>query len=68
MRWSVTAVKAGPYKLDWRVNAGLDGNARAVLSDGSDQVPRGTFSGEISAKAPDVRIADDGRTVISGDR
>jgi hypothetical protein len=68
MRWSVTAVKAGPYKLDWRVNAGLHGNARAVLADDGDQPPRGTFSGSISARVPDVRIAEDGRTVISGDR
>jgi hypothetical protein len=68
MRWSVTAVRAGPYKLVWRANAGLDGNARAVLADGSDQVPGGTFTGEISKAAPDVRIADDGRTVISGER
>ena len=68
MRWSVTAVKAGPYKIVWRANAGLDGDARAVLADGGDQVPGGTFSGEISREAPDVRIADDGRTVVSGDR
>ena len=68
MRWSVTAVKEGPYKIAWRVNAGLDGNARAVLADGGDQIPRGTFTGTISDEAPDVRIAEDGRTVISGDR
>ncbi len=68
MRWSVTAVRPGPYKIDWRVNAGLDGNAKAVLADGGDEVPGGTFTGRISAGAPDVRIADDGRTVISGDR
>ena len=68
MRWSVTAVKEGPYKIDWRVNAGLDGNARAVLAGGGDEVPGGTFTGTISDAAPDVRIADDGRTVISGDR
>ena len=68
MRWSVTAVKAGPYKLAWRVNAGLHGSARAVLADGGDQRPGGTFTGSISARAPDVRIAEDGRTVISGDR
>jgi hypothetical protein len=68
MRWSVTAVKAGPYKIDWRVNAGLDGNAKAVLADGGEQAPGGTFTGTISDEAPRVRIAEDGRTVVSGDR
>jgi hypothetical protein len=68
MRWSVTAVRAGRYKIDWRVNAGLHGNAKAVLADGGDEVPGGTFTGTISDVAPDVRIADDGRTVVSGDR
>jgi hypothetical protein len=28
--WKVTAVKAGPYKLSWRVAAGLNGKAKAV--------------------------------------
>lgn len=68
MRWSVTAVKEGPYKIDWRVNAGLHGNAKAVLAEGGDQVPGGTFTGTISDEAPEVRISDDGRTVVSGDR
>lgn len=66
LRWSVTAVKAGPYKINWRVNAGLHGKARAVLA-GGDQVPGGTFTGSISDRPPDVRIAEDGRTVVSGD-
>jgi hypothetical protein len=68
LRWSVTAVKAGPYKLDWRVNAGLDGNAKAVEGGGGDEPPTGSFSGTISDEAPDVRIADDGKTVVSGNR
>jgi hypothetical protein len=60
--WSVTAVKAGPYKLDWRVAAGLDGKAKAELAAGG--VPRGTFRGRISSEAPDARVADDGETVV----
>jgi hypothetical protein len=68
MRWSVTAVRAGPYKIDWSVNAGLHGNAKAVLAEGGNQVPGGTFTGTISDEAPEVRISDDGRTVVSGDR
>jgi hypothetical protein len=67
-RWSVTAVRAGRFKLDWRVNAGLDGNAKAVEAGVGDEPPTGSFSGTISRQAPDVRVADDGKTVVSGDR
>jgi hypothetical protein len=67
-RWSVTAVKTGDFKIDWRVNAGLHGNARAVEAGGGDRAPSGSFSGTISGEAPDVRVAEDGRTVVSEDR
>jgi hypothetical protein len=63
----VTAVKAGPYEIAWRVGAGLDGKATAVGSDGGE-APRGSFTGTVSAEAPDVRVAEDGRTVVSGSR
>lgn len=64
-RWDVTAVKAGDYRLCWRVNAGLYGNAKAVASDDSDLPISGEFEGAVSDKAPDARIADDGRTVVT---
>ena len=66
-RWSVTAVKAGRFKIDWRVSAGLDGKAKAV-SAGGGPAPSGSFSGSVSDEAPDVRVADDGKTVVSGTR
>lgn len=66
-RWSVTAVKAGPYKISWQVAAGLDGKARAV-SAGGGEAPGGQFAGSVSDEAPRTRVADDGTTVISGDR
>jgi hypothetical protein len=66
-RWSVTAVKAGEFKVDWRVAAGLDGKAKAVAAGGGP-APRGQFSGKISDAAPDVRVADDGKTIVSGTR
>jgi hypothetical protein len=66
-RWSVTAVEAGDFKVDWRVAAGLDGKAKAVAAGGG-QAPRGQFSGTISDAAPDVRVADDGKTIVSGTR
>lgn len=63
-RWSVTAVKAGPYKLTWRVSAGLDGKAKAVNAADDDEAPGGTFTGTISDAPPQTRIAEDGKTVI----
>jgi hypothetical protein len=66
-RWDVTAVKAGRYKLCWRVNAGLYGKAKAVAA--SDSAPiSGVFQGNVSGKAPNARVADDGHTVITGNR
>ena len=66
-RWSVTAVKAGDFKVAWRVAAGLDGKAKAVAAGGGP-APRGSFSGTISDAAPEVRVADDGKTIVSGTR
>jgi hypothetical protein len=66
-RWSVTAVRAGAYKITWRVNAGLDGKAKATSPGGGPQ-PRGVFAGTISNKAPTVRVADDGHTIVNGTR
>jgi hypothetical protein len=67
-RWDVTAVKAGPYRLCWRVNAGLYGKAKAVASGDSELPVRGEFKGEVSNKPPKAHIADDGKTVIESDR
>jgi hypothetical protein len=63
-RWDVTAVKAGPYRLCWRVNAGLFGKARAVPAQGARPVT-GEFRGTISNKAPNATIGPDGQTVIN---
>jgi hypothetical protein len=66
-RWSVTAVRAGDFDIKWKVAAGLDGKAKAV-APGGGPAPGGRFSGTISDEAPDVRVADDGKTVVSGTR
>ena len=63
-RWSVTAVRPGPYRLRYRVAAGLDGKAKAVGVAGAP--PAGLFTGTVDDKAPDTRIANDGKTVIEG--
>jgi hypothetical protein len=65
-RWSVTAVRPGPYRLRYEVAAGLDGKAKAVTAAGG--TPRGQFRGSVSDAAPETRVADDGRTIISGTR
>jgi hypothetical protein len=66
-RWSVTAVKAGDFEINWRVAAGLDGKAKAV-SPGAGEAPTGSFTGSVSDEAPEVRVADDGQTVVEGTR
>jgi hypothetical protein len=62
-RWDVSAVKAGPYRLCWRVNAGLYGKAKAVPSGAGEPIS-GEFSGVVSNKAPKAVVGEDGRTVI----
>jgi hypothetical protein len=63
-RWDVTAVKAGPYRLCWRVNAGLYGKAKSVAAADSPHAVSGEFRGDISNKPPKAKIANDGHTVI----
>jgi hypothetical protein len=66
LTWTVTPVKAGPYEVAWRVAAGLNGTAKAVATGGG--APTGTFSGTVSRAAPKVRIANDGKTVVTETR
>jgi hypothetical protein len=66
-RWSVTAVNAGDYRISYSVAAGLDGKAKAVGA-AAGGAPRGSFTGTVSDKAPEVRLADDGKTVVEGTR
>jgi hypothetical protein len=62
-RWDVTAVKAGKYKLCWRVNAGLHGKAKAVPATSGEPIS-GEFSGDVSRVAPKATVGNDGKTVI----
>jgi hypothetical protein len=66
-RWSVTAVRAGRYRLRWVVSAGLDGKAKAEDDDGGG-APTGVFRGVISDTAPETRVSDDGETIVEGTR
>ena len=63
LRWTVTAVAAGPYKVEYRVAGGLNGKAKAVVAGGG--APEGSFAGTISDKANHTRIGADGKTVVS---
>jgi hypothetical protein len=62
-RWDVSAVRAGAYKLCWRVNAGLYGKAKAVPAQGGAPIA-GVFQGNVSNKAPKATVGEDGKTVI----
>jgi hypothetical protein len=64
-KWDVTAVVAGKYSLKYAIAAGLNGKARAVLAGGGR--PSGEFTGTVSNKAPDSKVADDGKTVVTSD-
>ena len=64
-RWNVTAVKQGPYRICYRVNAGLDGKAHAVPAQDGEPI-EGEFSGTVEGKAPQAHIAEDGKTVVEG--
>jgi hypothetical protein len=64
-KWDVTAVVAGKYSLKYAIAAGLDGKARAILAGGGK--PKGVFTGTISSKAPEAKVADDGKTVVTSD-
>lgn len=57
--WDVTAVRAGEFRLCYRVAAGLDGKAKAVSASGSLPLEK-EINGNISNAAPRTGVADDG--------
>ncbi len=61
--WSVAPVRAGNYRIDWRVGAGLDGKAKARLSNGN--IPRGVFRVFISGAPSQQRVTDSGQIVAA---
>jgi hypothetical protein len=60
--WKVTPVKAGSFKVRYRVSAGLDGKAKAVLA-GGDQ-PSGEFDVQVSREPDQSRVDPDSGAVI----
>jgi hypothetical protein len=57
--WKVTAVRAGDFRVCYRVAAGLDGKAKAVAASGSLPIEK-EWQGNISNAAPKTGVADDG--------
>ncbi len=60
--WGVTAVSAGKHVVAWQVAAGLNGNAKAVLADGSQ--PGGTFAVHIMSAPQQSYVNSAGKVVV----
>jgi hypothetical protein len=61
--WKVTAVHAGPFRVCYRIAAGLDGKAIAKQEGGKPIADE--LNGDISNKAPKTGVADDGKTITT---
>jgi hypothetical protein len=62
--WKVTAVKSGIHSIKYKVAAGLNGKARAVVP-GSDQEPAGQFTIRIASKPANARVGENGQVIKS---
>lgn len=60
--WQLTAVQPGTYTVNYRVAAGLDGNAVAVTGDGGEV--KGEFVVTITDKPPKATVNDAGKVVV----
>jgi hypothetical protein len=61
--WGVTAVRSGTYQIEYRVAAGLNGKAEAVLSDGSR--PVGTFKVTIHGAPEQSYVNNQGQVIVT---
>jgi hypothetical protein len=59
--WDVTAMRAGVHTVSYRVNAGLDGRAKAQLTGGGP--PASSFTVNVNGSAPASRVDDSGNVV-----
>jgi hypothetical protein len=62
--WRVTAVKSGVHAIKYRVAAGLNGKAKAVVAGGNEQ-PSGQFTINISAKPANARVGANGQVITT---
>ncbi len=61
--FGVTAVKPGHHVVAWEVAAGLNGKAKAVLSNGS--LPHGTFTVNVSNAPAQTYVNNNGQIVTT---
>jgi hypothetical protein len=61
--WRVTAVKSGVHAIKYKVAAGLDGKAKAVLA-GGNEAPTGAFTINVSGKPADARVGNNGQVIV----
>jgi hypothetical protein len=59
--WRLTPVIAGTYTIDYRIEAGLEGKAKAVTN--GDSPAEGEFVVQISDTPPQTRVDDSGKVV-----
>jgi hypothetical protein len=59
--WRVTPIRAGTYTVHYQVSAGLEGNAKAVSTNGGPV--KGNFEVNISSKPPQTCVNDAGKVV-----
>jgi hypothetical protein len=60
--WKVTPVRGGIYTIDYQVDAGLNGKAKAVTADGSP--PTGSFVVKISNVPPQTEVNGKGQVIV----
>jgi hypothetical protein len=61
--WRVTAVKGGVHAIKYKVAAGLNGKAKAVVAGGNEE-PTGTFTVNVSNKPANARVGPDGQVIV----
>lgn len=64
--WKLSAVRAGDWKVAYRVGAGLGTQVKAETPGG--EVPQGTFVADVTAELPETEVTDDGEVVEIGAR
>jgi hypothetical protein len=62
LTWDVTAMEPGRHTVRWRIDAGLDGKARAMTAGGG--TPQGRFDVDVSDAAPRLSIDPDSGAVV----
>lgn len=63
--WDVTAMQPGRHTVRWRVDAGVNGKARAMTAGGG--APQGRFDVDVSSAPPKLTIDPESGAVVDGD-